>query len=188
MHKPGRVEPSQSIAADALSALSLEARLRKRFGDIPSARSSGTKGGRRAMATERIRQLEQLLEESTQTPVTLLDVARLLHLEETYCSKVFRQITGKSFSCWLRAIRIRRAQTLLQVSGASITDVCHAGGFEDLTTFGRNFRKEPARVRRHFDEWPRKWTTPRDRPPLHLLSQPVHKYSIACETISPKKH
>ena len=67
------------------------------------------------MAEERIKQLEQLLEESTEISVTLRDVAHLLHLEGTYCSRVFREITGKSFSCWLREVRIRKARRMLQI-------------------------------------------------------------------------
>src|SRR5215831_19420880 len=68
---------------------------------------------RRAKACEYIRRLQLQLHKQPQLIVTLTDVAYLLDLEVTYCSRVFREITGKSFTDWIRTIRILRAKDLL---------------------------------------------------------------------------
>lgn len=88
-----------------------------------------------------IKQLEEVLSESPHVPFTLADMASILNLERTYCCKVFREVAGKSFSDWLSNIRIGYAKTLLLIEGLTVTDISSASGFNDITTFERNFRK-----------------------------------------------
>ena len=97
---------------------------------------------RQAKAYEYIRRLELLLEDQPEISVTLSDLAYIVDLERTYCCKVFRSITGKSFSQWIRRIRIKKARELLRCSAHSITDISHAVGYTDITTFERNFLRE----------------------------------------------
>lgn len=100
------------------------------------------RASRRERAKQYIHRLEALLRERPHTPISLSDIAHILNLERTYCSKVFREISGTSFSEWIRRLRIEQAQALLRLDTHSITDVCLAVGYTDLTTFERNFRKE----------------------------------------------
>lgn len=109
---------------------------------VAVAALSGEGVSRRARAQRSIRELESILNHSPHLPITLSDVSRLLNLERTYCCKVFRDLTGKTFSEWLRGIRIARARALLRLRVHTITDVSHAVGYGDVTTFERNFRKE----------------------------------------------
>jgi AraC-like DNA-binding protein len=103
---------------------------------------SSSLASRRARARHSILKLRQILEESPHTPLTLADLAELLNLERTYCCKVFQELTGVYFSEWMRNIRIERAKSLLQISAYTITEVSHAVGYDDITTFARNFRRE----------------------------------------------
>lgn len=93
-------------------------------------------------AEEYLLRLNEILEESPEIQITLSDLAHILSLERTYCCKIFRKITGQSFSDWLRKLRIRKAQYLLRLPGYSIRDVSRAVGYGDITTFERNFRRE----------------------------------------------
>ena len=97
---------------------------------------------RRSRAAETIRLLQLLLEESPDMQLRLHEVAYLLHLEKTYCSRVFRNLCGKSLTEWIRAIRIGMATHLLRRTTFTITEVAHAVGYGDITTFERNFQKE----------------------------------------------
>jgi AraC-like DNA-binding protein len=97
---------------------------------------------RREKARECIDRLQHILEESPQTPLTLADLAQLLNLERTYCCKLFQELTGACLSQWMRKIRIASAQRMLRVSAYTITEVSQAVGYDDITTFSRNFRKE----------------------------------------------
>lgn len=107
-----------------------------------SATNAGKRHGRLMRAAEKLRQLELLIDAQPQLSISLSDVAFLFNVERTYCSKLFHKIAGKSFSGWVRTTRIAKAQRLLRSSQLSITDVSHAVGYQDITTFERNFRKE----------------------------------------------
>lgn len=107
----------------------------------PHTASSGRNLGRRAKTREYIHRLEEILRESPHLPLNLSDLASILDLEKTYCCKIFREIIGKSFSEWIRGIRIDHARDLLLLDDHTITYVSLASGFGDITTFERNFRK-----------------------------------------------
>jgi AraC-like DNA-binding protein len=92
-------------------------------------------------ATKAVQELEQVLSKSPHIEINLRRFAEMMNLEKTYCCKVFRATTGKSFCAWVREIRIEHAQALLRLPKASITDVAHAVGYSDVTTFARNFRR-----------------------------------------------
>lgn len=85
--------------------------------------------------------LARYLERNLQAHFSLSDVAYILGMERTHCSRVFRSMTGKSFRHWYRDIRLRIAKNLLCQTDASISAISLAVGYSDITTFGRNFRK-----------------------------------------------
>jgi AraC-like DNA-binding protein len=82
--------------------------------------------------------------------VSRTDAARLAHLEPGYFSKRFRKATGSSFAAWSAFIRTRAAEQLLAASDLSIQAVALAVGYQDLTTFERNFRKLTGRTPRAY--------------------------------------
>ena len=102
---------------------------------------SGPRTDRMTRIRERIRHLEAVLQQWPDTRITLAGLAHVLHLEPTYCCRVFLEATGMRFSVWLARIRIERARHLLHDHNQAITDIAHAVGFGDITTFERNFRK-----------------------------------------------
>ena len=121
--------------AESLVAISRKIQ-REVHGDAVGARD------RRSMARLRVLCLEVALREHPQLRITLTDVAQLLTLERTYCSKYFQFIVGEPFSRWIRRIRIETAQSLLANSEMSVTEVSYAVGYDDVTTFERNFRRQ----------------------------------------------
>lgn len=74
-------------------------------------------------------------------PVTLADAAAQAHLSPNYFSERFRQFTGTSFQQYLQNRRLRFARSLLGSTSLTVTEVCHAAGFNDLSHFGRAFRR-----------------------------------------------
>jgi transcriptional regulator GlxA family with amidase domain len=85
---------------------------------------------------------------------SLAQVAKISGLERTYFSSVFRKTVGVTFLEWNRRIRIEAAKTLLQGSDLPIIAIALAVGYDDVTTFGRTFRKcanvSPRKYRRHW--------------------------------------
>jgi AraC-like DNA-binding protein/mannose-6-phosphate isomerase-like protein (cupin superfamily) len=74
-------------------------------------------------------------------PISLADAARRAHLSPNYFSERFREYTGSSFQHYLQERRLRFARSLLASTSLSVTEVCHAAGFNSLSHFGRAYRR-----------------------------------------------
>jgi transcriptional regulator GlxA family with amidase domain len=74
-------------------------------------------------------------------PISLADAARRAHLSPNYFSERFREYTGSSFQLYLQERRLRFARSLLASTSLSVTEVCHAAGFNSLSHFGRAYRR-----------------------------------------------
>jgi AraC-like DNA-binding protein len=78
---------------------------------------------------------------------TITTVARLCHLSESEFSRSFHREHGVSFRRFLLNYRIAKARDFLAEPHASVSQVAYAVGFNDLSHFGRMFRRavgEPA--------------------------------------------
>ncbi len=49
--------------------------------------------------------------------------------------------TGTSFQTYLQDRRLRFAHSLLTATALAVTEVCHAAGFNNLSHFGRVYRR-----------------------------------------------
>ena len=56
-------------------------------------------------------------------------------------SRFFKKATGKTFIGFLNELRISNACWLIQQSDLTITEICYASGFTNLSNFNRRFRK-----------------------------------------------
>jgi AraC-like DNA-binding protein/mannose-6-phosphate isomerase-like protein (cupin superfamily) len=74
-------------------------------------------------------------------PIALSDAAGVAHLSPNYFSERFRQVVGTSFQTYLQDRRLRFARSLLASTELSVTEVCHAAGFNSLSHFGRAYRR-----------------------------------------------
>jgi AraC-like DNA-binding protein/CheY-like chemotaxis protein len=68
-------------------------------------------------------------------------IARLCHLSESGFSRLFHREQGVSFRRFLLQYRIARARDFLAEPQASVSQVAYAVGFNDLSHFGRVFRR-----------------------------------------------
>ncbi|MCL2285794.1 MAG: AraC family transcriptional regulator [Firmicutes bacterium] len=90
--------------------------------------------------------------------ISLPMLAEHLGFSETYCSRIIRKKTNVGFLDYINHLRIGEAIELLQKTDMSITDICHAVGFNSVASFNRNFKKfrgvSPTEFRKG------KWHTP----------------------------
>lgn len=75
-------------------------------------------------------------------PLTLEDAARQAGFTATYFSERFHQVTGLSFQRYLQDERLRFAMALLSATDLSVTEICHAAGFNTLAHFDRVFKRK----------------------------------------------
>lgn len=74
------------------------------------------------------------------SPITLEQIAKMSTMSKsTFCS-MFKEATGMTFSDYLNKKRIERIQSTIR-NGASISTAAYGNGYNDLSTFYRNFVK-----------------------------------------------
>lgn len=74
-------------------------------------------------------------------PIRVADVARLCRLSASEFSRTFHREHGVPFRRFLLQYRIARARDYLAEPDASVSQVAYAVGFNDLSQFGRMFRR-----------------------------------------------
>ena len=74
--------------------------------------------------------------------ITLHEAAVRFSLSPQYLSSVFSRTMGMTFSAYLTNLRLRRAAEWIQESDESITNICFACGYRNLSHFIRSFKKQ----------------------------------------------
>ncbi len=75
------------------------------------------------------------------TKINLKNLAELLHVNESYLSKLFKQEMGQNFTDYLNEIRINKSLSLIRDTDNNLLDIALAVGFEDQSYYTKVFRK-----------------------------------------------
>ena len=75
------------------------------------------------------------------TDLTVTKIAKMLNLERSYFSTVFRKTFGVSPQTYLSNYRLEKAAELLLADDASITDIAYATGYSGVINFSRMFKR-----------------------------------------------
>lgn len=71
----------------------------------------------------------------------LEQVAARMRVSRFHFCRLFKKYMGESFREYVTRLRVEAATARLLSGGCSVTEVCFAVGYNDLTHFGRVFRK-----------------------------------------------
>ena len=96
------------------------------------------------LAPQRADQVEQVIEylmSNYHHQITLEDMAKVIHVNPVYFSRIFKIATGQTPIQYLTAIRINKAIDLLRESQESITEIAFKLGYKDPSYFSRVFKK-----------------------------------------------
>jgi len=74
-------------------------------------------------------------------PVDLDEMARAMHVSTFYFCKMFRKVTGLTFTDYLGRVRVEQAKNLLLNPHLRVSEIAYTVGFQSLTHFNRIFRK-----------------------------------------------
>ena len=83
----------------------------------------------------------EFIEKNYCEDIHLKDSAQAAGFSEYYFSRLFKEITEKSFHQYLNEFRIKKAEILLADSNYSVSEAAYATGFSSITTFDRIFKK-----------------------------------------------
>ncbi len=88
-----------------------------------------------------IHRVQQYIRENYANEVSLHLLADMVHLNQAYLSRLFKQKTGTSFTDFLTKVRLLEAKRLLLSTDQSIDDVAVAVGFKNNSYFTSVFKK-----------------------------------------------
>ncbi len=83
----------------------------------------------------------ELIETHYREKITQNTVANAVYLSHSYFSKLFKQVSGYTFSQYLNMVRIKKAKEMLATPFLPIDTIYRAVGFESRSYFGKIFRR-----------------------------------------------
>lgn len=90
---------------------------------------------------ERLNRVYHYIMNNFQKPIRLTDVAEMAHMSPTAFSRYFTQRTRKSFSQFIIEKKVGYACRLLIGGSQSILQICYECGFQNVSSFNKQFKK-----------------------------------------------
>jgi len=88
---------------------------------------------------DRIDRICHYAAQNSTTPIPLSRAASAAHLSVPAFTRFFKKCTGKTYVEYLTELRVGSACRLLVETDRSVTEVCFAAGFNNVSTFNRRF-------------------------------------------------
>ena len=89
-----------------------------------------------------VTEAKKYMEQHCYRPLGICEVANILHISDRYLYNLFVKFEGISPKKYLNSLKVKKAQSMLKETPASVTEVAVSVGFEDVLTFSRFFKKE----------------------------------------------
>jgi two-component system response regulator YesN len=96
----------------------------------------------RSKNTALVKHCLDYLESHYMEDISLESMARKLRLSPSYCSNMFKQVTGTCFSEYLMRLRIAKAREMLLATDEKIGEIARKTGFRDAAYFNKVFKRE----------------------------------------------
>ena len=81
------------------------------------------------------------IEQRSTEELSLSKVAKAVHMNPSYLSENFKQVTGMNFVEYVARARFNTACDLLRNPNVRISEIAFAAGFQSLSQFNRVFKK-----------------------------------------------
>lgn len=109
----------------------------------------------RDVSMDRLRKVHEYVITNFQRKITIQDVAEKANMTTHAFCKYFKKSTKKTFVTFLIELRICHAKKLLIEDSKTITEICYASGFDNLSYFNRAFKSltgmTPKEFRNQYD-------------------------------------
>lgn len=91
---------------------------------------------------ETVEQLKEFIQEELDKELSLTRLSEVVHMNTSYLSRFFKQMTGRNLTEYIMDLRIAKAKTLLRETDLKIQDIAGKVGFDAPAYFIRLFKKE----------------------------------------------
>lgn len=106
----------------------------------PPAASSESRAAR--LARERVEKVKAAVMHRMDDPPSLEELARIAGCAPHYLSRTFTEVEGRTFTLWLRSIRIARAAELIASGRCNVSEAAIEVGYRSFSHFSRAFSEE----------------------------------------------
>lgn len=128
---------SGNDAEKTIALLEIEAWLRTLALSSPTAETEPVSA---QLGNDSVDQMISCIIREFQEPLSVAQIADVVHLHPNYAMQLFRKCTGRTIVAYLTQYRIAHAQQLLLTTDQSISDIALASGFTSLSRFYAAFR------------------------------------------------
>ena len=108
--------------------------------------------------TDKINMVFEFIMKNYRNRIYIKEIAAKLNMSLASFSRYFKYHTRKTFSDYVTEIRISHACQLLMENDKSVSEICYASGFDNLSNYYRHFKKNigitPLDYRNRFLESP----------------------------------
>mgnify|MGYP000161406916 CR=1 FL=1 len=92
-------------------------------------------------ANENFKDLLMFVNQNFKQELYLKELSSKFFINETYCSELFKKVTGKTFSEYINNLRIKNACRLFDTTGLTVDEVAREIGYKDYYYFNKVFKK-----------------------------------------------
>ncbi|NJP21566.1 MAG: helix-turn-helix transcriptional regulator [Hydrococcus sp. CRU_1_1] len=106
---------------------------------------------------DRVYHAKEILIKNFNNPPSLIELARLVNLNDRKLKQGFRQIFGTTVFGYLHDYRMQQAYQLLSIGRIGVKKAANSVGYNSPTSFNTAFKKSLGSVLKHFrDSWEKK--------------------------------
>jgi AraC-like DNA-binding protein len=114
----------------------------KTFAVAPRDRTATIRTPELRTQDQRIQQAVNLLQRNPFAPVRINEIAAALHISRSHLAHLFKRELGMAPTQYVRVLRMRKAEELLESTFLSVKEIMAVVGFADLSHFVRNYKQE----------------------------------------------
>ena len=92
-------------------------------------------------AGTRAYQISDYISDHFQETLSLDSLAEQFYISKYYLSRSFHEVTGFGINEYINILRVKKAQSLLETTTLSVSEIASRTGFESITYLGRVFKK-----------------------------------------------
>jgi two-component system response regulator YesN len=127
-------------SGDEIGRVTTLAELKAWLPDIISEMCGLVKEKQQAAIVRAITHAKQFIAENYYLDISLEDLAKREYMSSSYLSRAFSDIVGTSFTDYLKAVRVSRAQALLLSTDKGVAEIAAKVGYQDPNYFSRVFK------------------------------------------------
>lgn len=99
---------------------------------------------------ERLHHAKAILNQTLQSPPSLLELARQIELNDFKLKRGFREVFGTTVFGYVQSLRLEQAKQLLTGTDLTITEIAHQVGYESMSHFGYLFKRKFSMTPRNY--------------------------------------